>query len=54
MSFNTSAENIRVDEGHILRAALQNGNGDKNEVEIDLNSCLGNDNGRFYWGGNGM
>lgn len=51
MSFNTSSSNIRVDDGHILRATLRNGNGDEVESELDLNSCLGNNNGRFEWGG---
>ncbi|CEJ94902.1 Putative Cyanovirin-N [[Torrubiella] hemipterigena] len=46
MSFHASAENIRVDDGHILRANL---NGQ--DAELDLNSCLGNNNGRFEWGG---
>lgn len=53
MSFHVSAENIRVDDGHILRAALRNENGDLNETEIDLNNCLGNNDGHFEWNGNG-
>lgn len=48
MSFHASAENIRVDDGHILRASV---NGQ--DAELDLNSCLGNNNGRFEWGGRG-
>lgn len=50
MSFHTNASNIRVDDGHILRARLRNGNGDEVDAELDLNSCLGNSQGRFDWG----
>jgi hypothetical protein len=45
MTFHYSAEDIRVDDGHMLRARLQNGNGDWVDSEIDLNEHLGNDNG---------
>lgn len=45
MSFTQSAENVRVDDGHILRASLRNGNGDNVDAEIDLNQFVGNDNG---------
>ncbi|TQV90940.1 Cyanovirin-N [Cordyceps javanica] len=51
MSFHTSSSNIRVDDGHILRASVRNGNGEDVESELDLNTCLGNSNGRFEWGG---
>ncbi|TID25826.1 cyanovirin-n family protein [Venturia nashicola] len=54
MSFALSAENVRVDDGHILRAALRNGNGDNVDAEIDLDQLIGNDNGNFYWGGSGF
>ncbi|KAK2730738.1 cyanovirin-n family protein [Colletotrichum kahawae] len=54
MSFHVSAENIRVDDGHILRPQLRNENGDLNDAEIDLNNCLGNDDGRFDWSGGGF
>lgn len=45
MSFNTNAQDIRVDDGHILRARLQNNNGDFVDAEIDLDTCLGNNSG---------
>ncbi|KAM3438579.1 hypothetical protein MY4824_003118 [Beauveria thailandica] len=51
MSFHTSSSNIRVDDGHILRATLRNDNGEDVDSELDLNSCLSNSNGRFEWGG---
>ncbi|KAE9975381.1 hypothetical protein EG328_003220 [Venturia inaequalis] len=51
MSFALSAENVRVDDGHILRASLRNGNGDLVDAEIDLNQFVGNENGNFSWSG---
>jgi hypothetical protein len=45
MSFHYSAENIRVDDGHMLRARLQRADGEWNDSEIDLNNHIGNDNG---------
>lgn len=49
MSFHASASNIRVDDGHMLRAVLQNGNGESVEAEYNLNDAIGNNNGRFEW-----
>ncbi|UNI24681.1 hypothetical protein JDV02_010411 [Purpureocillium takamizusanense] len=51
MSFRQSASNIRVDDGHILRASIKNDDGDWVDSEIDLNTFIGNNNGRFEWGG---
>ncbi|KAK0649236.1 Cyanovirin-N [Cercophora newfieldiana] len=51
MSFHGSAQNIRVDDGHILRATLFNAEGEEVEAEIDLDTIIGNDNGFFSWGG---
>jgi len=51
MTFQHSAENIRVDDGHILRASLRNGNGDLQDAEIDLNNHIGCVDGRFVWDG---
>ncbi len=45
MSFHTSAQNIRVEENHILRASLSNDDGEFVEAEIDLNGFIGNNNG---------
>jgi hypothetical protein len=50
MSFHASAQNIRVDDGHMLRATLFNADGEPVEAEFDLNSVIGNDNGTFVWG----
>jgi hypothetical protein len=45
MSFHETAENIRVDDGHILRTSLRNGDGNMVDAELDLNQVIGNDNG---------
>ncbi len=45
MAFHASAQDIRVDDGHILRARLSNSGGDQVDAEIDLNQFIGNDNG---------
>ena len=37
MSFVHSAQDVRLDDGHTLRAKLQNGNGDWVDAEFDLN-----------------
>ena len=47
MSFHYSAEDIRVDDGHILRARLQRADGEWNDAEIDLDNFIGNDNGEL-------
>ncbi|EMD92524.1 hypothetical protein COCC4DRAFT_37967 [Bipolaris maydis ATCC 48331] len=54
MSFYYTAENIRIEDGHILRARLQTADGNWNDSEIDLNSFIGNDNGHFVWEGEGF
>lgn len=45
MSFHLSAEDIRIDDNHILRARLQTESGDWNDAEIDLDQHLGNQDG---------
>ncbi|KAK4128849.1 Cyanovirin-N [Parathielavia appendiculata] len=51
MSFHASAQDIRVDDGHILRARLTNLNGEEVDAELDLNDYIGNNDGSFEWGG---
>ena len=46
MSFHYSAEDIRVEDNHILKARLQRADGEWQDSEIDLNNFLGNDNGQ--------
>ncbi|KAI1473177.1 Cyanovirin-N [Daldinia caldariorum] len=50
-NFYISSTDIRVDDGHILRARLRTEHGSEHDGEIDLNQFIGNDNGRFDWGG---
>ncbi|KAK6580980.1 hypothetical protein PZA11_006468 [Diplocarpon coronariae] len=45
MSFHASAQDIRVEENHILKATLFNADGESVEAELDLNSFIGNNNG---------
>lgn len=45
MTFLQSAENVRVDDGHILRASLRNGEGNLQDAEFDLDQIIGNHNG---------
>lgn len=56
MSFNLSAElpSIHVHEGRFLRARVAREDGEFVDAEMDLNCCIGNDNGRFQWGGESM
>ncbi|KAJ5182481.1 hypothetical protein N7492_000097 [Penicillium capsulatum] len=51
MSFHSSATSIELDDGHILKVTLLDGEGEEQEVEVDLNNHIGNDNGSFYWDG---
>ncbi|KAL7622170.1 hypothetical protein AAE478_007673 [Parahypoxylon ruwenzoriense] len=51
MSFHATSEDIRLDDGHVLKARLRNEEGDYNDTEIDLNQYIGNNDGRFEWGG---
>lgn len=48
MSFHHSAEDIRIDDKHFLRASLRNENGDLVEAEFDLDTVIGNSEGLFY------
>ncbi|KAF1915655.1 CVNH domain-containing protein [Ampelomyces quisqualis] len=54
MGFHYSAEDIRIDDDHMLRARLQRADGEWNDAEIDLNNHIGNDNGHFVWDGEGF
>jgi hypothetical protein len=48
MTFHYSAEDIRVDDGHILRARLQRGDGEWQDAEIDLDQFIGNIDGMWH------
>lgn len=45
MSFHLSAEDIRIEDNHVLVARLRDSSGELRDAEIDLNQFLGNDNG---------
>ncbi|KAL7276202.1 hypothetical protein RUND412_000820 [Rhizina undulata] len=52
MSFHETSNDIRLDNGHVLVANAQRADGSVNQnAAIDLNDILGNDDGRFNWGG---
>lgn len=46
MSFHASASEIHLDNGHILKACVRRADGQEVDSEIDLNNCIGNDNGK--------
>jgi hypothetical protein len=48
MTFYHSAEDIRIDDGHMLRARLQTAEGEWNDSEIDLNQHIGNIDGKKH------
>ncbi|KAI4929092.1 hypothetical protein J4E85_005716 [Alternaria conjuncta] len=54
MTFYHTAEDIRIEDNHVLKARLQTAEGEWNDAEIDLNTCIGNDNGNFHWDGEGF
>ncbi|KAM5443537.1 hypothetical protein MferCBS31731_001310 [Microsporum ferrugineum] len=54
MSFHESAREVRVEDGRTLVADLRNDNGDFVNARLDLNTVLGNNDGRFCWGGGGF
>ena len=45
MSFAESAEDIRLEDGHVLVAQLRNEEDEMVEASIDLNECIGNNDG---------
>jgi hypothetical protein len=47
MTFYHSAEDIHIDDGHILKARLQTADGEWNDAEIDLNQHIGNMDGKL-------
>ncbi|BDD55366.1 hypothetical protein MAP00_000892 [Monascus purpureus] len=51
MAFHLSAQDVRIDDKHYLRALLSNESGDLVEAEFDLDTVLGNDEGSFSWDG---
>ncbi|OJI99725.1 hypothetical protein ASPVEDRAFT_39102 [Aspergillus versicolor CBS 583.65] len=54
MSFHASAQNIRLEDDHILVADLLNEDEEYVEARFDLNEILGNSDGHFEWEGAGF
>merc|ERR1712137_522472 len=48
-NFFQTAQNIRLEDRHILRASLQRVDGEWQDAEIDLNQFIGNEDGHFQW-----
>lgn len=46
MSFHESANDIELEDGHILKAKLSYGEDEERDAEINLNDFIGNDNGQ--------
>ncbi|EHK18458.1 uncharacterized protein TRIVIDRAFT_216697 [Trichoderma virens Gv29-8] len=51
MSFAASAQNIWLEDGHILVASVQDREGNWQESRIDLDEFIGNEDGWFMWDG---
>ncbi|KAH6871768.1 Cyanovirin-N [Thelonectria olida] len=51
MSFHLSAEDITLEDGHILRARLADVDGNWQDAQLDLDYYIGNIDGSFEWGG---
>lgn len=45
MSFHLTADDVRIEEGHFLRAMLRNDAGEMCFSEVDLDVHIGNDDG---------
>ncbi|KAI5289689.1 hypothetical protein KEM52_000691 [Ascosphaera acerosa] len=54
MSFHVTARNIKLEDGHILKAELADSQGHYQHAEFDLDSVLGNDKGVLEWSGGGF
>ncbi|KAM0255546.1 hypothetical protein ACHAQJ_005693 [Trichoderma viride] len=51
MSFEASASNIFLEDGHILCATVCREDGEWVDSRIDLNEFIGNEDGWFMWDG---
>ncbi|KAH2909303.1 hypothetical protein KXW25_004166 [Aspergillus fumigatus] len=49
--FHTTCDTIVLKDKHILSSRCKRPDGTYSFSEIDLNDCLGNNNGKFVWGG---
>jgi hypothetical protein len=52
MSFSSSAFSFYLEaDGHTLAATCEKADGNEETSYLDLNTCLGNKDGSFEWGG---
>lgn len=51
MSFHHSAEDIKIEDNHILVAKLADSEGEMQDASIDLDEYIGNNDGSFEWDG---
>lgn len=51
MSFQASAQEIRLEKGHVLRASVKDKHGKWVNSEINLDNFIGNQDGWFMWDG---
>lgn len=49
MSFHESSTDIELDDDHILKATLRDGDGEEHESELNLNEIIGNNDGKYSW-----
>lgn len=51
MTFLASAQDVRIEDDHILKGQLQNVEGEWEDAEIDLDQHIANENGELTWDG---
>ncbi|OJJ42866.1 hypothetical protein ASPZODRAFT_137010 [Penicilliopsis zonata CBS 506.65] len=49
--FYKSADRIILEDNHILSCRCRDKDGQMKYARFDLNTCIGNNNGRFHWNG---
>jgi hypothetical protein len=51
VNFHMSAEDIELQDGHVLVCKCANEDGEMVDSQLDLNYYIGNNDGSFEWGG---
>ncbi|KAG5987734.1 hypothetical protein E4U54_004890 [Claviceps lovelessii] len=51
MSFSATSQDFWLEDRHILHALCRDVDDNLQDSSLDLNTCLGNENGYFRWGG---
>ncbi|KAM0191952.1 hypothetical protein ACHAPI_008672 [Fusarium lateritium] len=54
VNFHESSSDIQLEDGHILVAQCNDADGEAQESRLDLDYYIGNNDGAFYWGGEGF